>query len=200
MANKKVEEPEHVSSSSSESASDDEQHDEGAQQEQQDGEGSSCRSRQSRNEKKARKAVLRLGMKPMPEIVKVVIRKAKQAWFVLPKPDVFKSLSSDTYVIFGQAENMASQAHTEAAQRFTQGALPFGATDQSSMATGNVAAAKATAPAPSAATEEVDMEGVDPKDVELIVSQLRCSKSEAAKALRENNNDLVEAILHITAC
>ncbi|OEH80592.1 NAC domain-containing protein [Cyclospora cayetanensis] len=193
MANKKVEEPEHVSSSSSESASDDEQHDEGAQQEQQDGEGSSCRSRQSRNEKKARKAVLRLGMKPMPEIVKVVIRKAKQ-------PDVFKSLSSDTYVIFGQAENMASQAHTEAAQRFTQGALPFGATDQSSMATGNVAAAKATAPAPSAATEEVDMEGVDPKDVELIVSQLRCSKSEAAKALRENNNDLVEAILHITAC
>lgn len=32
---------------------------------------------------------------------------------MLPKPDVFKSLSSDTYVIFGQAENMASQAHSK---------------------------------------------------------------------------------------
>lgn len=77
MANKKAEEPEHVSSSSSESGSDDEQHD-GAQQGQQEGEGSPSRSRQSRNEKKARKAVSRLGMKPMPEIVKVVIHKTKQ--------------------------------------------------------------------------------------------------------------------------
>lgn len=200
MANKKVEEPEHVSSSSSESGSDDEQHD-GAQQEQQDGEGSPCRSRQSRNEKKARKAVLRLGMKPMPEIVKVVIRKAKQAWFVLPKPDVFKSLSSDTYVIFGQAENMASQAHTEAAQRFTQGALPFGSTDQASAASGAAAvAATNAADATAADTEEVDMEGVNPRDVQLIVSQLRCTRAEATKALRDNGNDIVEAILQITAC
>lgn len=199
MANKKVEEPEHVSSSSSESGSDDEQHD-GAQQEQQDGEGSPCRSRQSRNEKKARKAVSRLGMKPMPEIVKVVIRKAKQAWFVLPKPDVFKSLSSDTYVIFGQAENMASQAHTEAAQRFTQGALPFGTTDQANATSGAAVAAAKAAAATTAKPEDVDMEGVDPKDVQLIMSQLRCTPEEAAKALRDNNNDIVEAILQISAC
>lgn len=32
---------------------------------------------------------------------------------MLPKPDVFKSLSSDTYIIFGQAEGMASQAHSK---------------------------------------------------------------------------------------
>lgn len=201
MANKKVEEPEHISSSSSESGSDDEQHD-GAQQEQQDGEGSPCRSRQSRNEKKARKAVLRLGMKPMPEIVKVVIRKAKQGWFVLPKPDAFKSLSSDTYVIFGQAENMASQAQTEAAQRFTQGALPFGTTDQTNATSGAaaIAAAKAAAAAAVKPGELVDMAGVDPKDVELIVTQLNCSSAVAAKALRDNNNDIVEAILQISAC
>ncbi|CDJ38058.1 hypothetical protein, conserved [Eimeria tenella] len=78
MANKKAEEPEHISSSSSDSGSEDEQKGEGAQQEQKEGEGSPSRSRQSRNERKARKAILRLGMKPMPDIVKVVIRKAKQ--------------------------------------------------------------------------------------------------------------------------
>lgn len=94
MANKKAEEPEHISSSSSDSGSEDEQKGEGAQQEQKEGEGSPSRSRQSRNERKARKAILRLGMKPMPDIVKVVIRKAKQVRLRRNLPDLpLKSLS-----------------------------------------------------------------------------------------------------------
>lgn len=66
-----------VSSSSSDSGSEDELQD-SPQQEQQGGDGSPNRSRISRNEKKARKAVLRHGMKQIPDIVKVVLRKAKQ--------------------------------------------------------------------------------------------------------------------------
>lgn len=89
----------------------------------------------------------------------------------------------------------------EAAQRFTQGALPFGSTDQASAASGAAAVAATKAAAATAAdTEEVDMEGVNPRDVQLIVSQLRCTRAEATKALRENDNDIVEAILQITAC
>lgn len=36
-----------------------------------------------------------------------------QILFVVPKPDVYKSLASDTYVIFGEAkiEDLNSQAH-----------------------------------------------------------------------------------------
>ena len=34
-----------------------------------------------------------------------------QAWFVVSKPDVYKSMNGDTYVIFGQAESMTPQAH-----------------------------------------------------------------------------------------
>lgn len=88
----------------------------------------------------------------------------------------------------------------EAAQRFTQGAMPFGATEQASAASGAaaVAAAKA-AGTTTGTTEEVDMTGVDPKDVQLIVSQLRCTTEEAVKALRDSDNDLVEAILQLSA-
>lgn len=76
-ASKTEERVKEVSSSSSDSGSEDEQQD-SPQQEQQGGDGSPSRSRISRNEKKARKAVLRHGMKQVPDIVKVVLRKAKQ--------------------------------------------------------------------------------------------------------------------------
>ena len=79
--------------------------------------------------------------------------------------------------------------------------MPFGAADQATSRGAAVAAAMASAK-PSNADEgkgEVDLSGVDPGDVQLIVSQLRCTEQEAAKALRENNNDIVEAILQITA-
>lgn len=81
MTHKKAEDREPLSSSSSDSGSDDEQQGEETQKEEQqagDGSQGSSRYRQSRNERKARKAVMKLGMKPMPDIVKVVIRKAKQ--------------------------------------------------------------------------------------------------------------------------
>lgn len=131
MANKKVEEPEHVSSSSSESGSDDEQHD-GAQQEQQDGEGSPCRSRQSRNEKKARKAVLRLGMKPMPEIVKVVIRKAKQVsavsapqrGHVLPR-FVFPAIVLNTFSSRSAGQTISQQRKCAAESTGSCAGTPF---------------------------------------------------------------------------
>ncbi|CDJ69572.1 nascent polypeptide-associated complex alpha chain, putative [Eimeria necatrix] len=194
MANKKAEEPEQISSSSSDSGSEDEQKAEGAQQEPKEGEGSPSRSRQSRNERKARKAILRLGMKPMPDIVKVVIRKAKQSWFVIAEPDVYKSTSTDAYVVFGHAEGVATQAHSEAAQRFTQGAVGFGGGE------GAAAAAAAAAKEEGALGSPAEnFEGVNKRDLDLIVSQLGCSRERAIDALKKHNNDLVEAILDITA-
>ena len=43
-----------------------------------------------------------------------------QILFVISKPDVFKSPTSDTYVIFGEAkiEDLSSQLQTQAAEQF----------------------------------------------------------------------------------
>merc|ERR1712014_523251 len=83
--------------------------------------GQGEKSKQNRSEKKSRKAVSKLGMKPVPSIVRVTVKKSKTILFVISKPDVHKSPNSDTYVIFGEAkiEDLSAQAKTSAAQQFT---------------------------------------------------------------------------------
>merc|ERR1712216_946706 len=78
-----------------------------------DGDAAS-RAKQSRSEKKSRKAMQKLGMKPVPGIMRVTVKKSKNILFVIPKPDVFKSPASDTYIIFGEAkiEDLSAQAQT----------------------------------------------------------------------------------------
>lgn len=62
------------------------------------------KAKQSRSEKKARKAVSKLGLKIVAGVTRVTIRKSKNILFVISKPDVFKSPGSDTYLVFGEAK------------------------------------------------------------------------------------------------
>merc|ERR1711970_1452051 len=71
-----------------------------------DGEG---RGKQSRSEKKSRKAMQKLGMKPVPGIIRVTVKKSKNILLVIKTPDVFKTSSDNpkspaTYIVFGKAE------------------------------------------------------------------------------------------------
>merc|ERR1740121_104740 len=77
--------------------------------------------KQNRAEKKCRKAVSKLGMKPVAGIVRVTVKKMKNILFVISKPDVYKSGNSDTYIIFGEAkiEDLAAQ---QQANHFRQAA------------------------------------------------------------------------------
>ena len=60
--------------------------------------------RQSRSEKKSRRAILKLGLKQIMGINRVTIRKSKNILFVIAKPEVFKSPASETYIVFGEAK------------------------------------------------------------------------------------------------
>merc|ERR1719399_830353 len=57
--------------------------------------GEGEKSKQNRQEKKSRKAVQKLGMKPVPGIVRVTVKKSKNILFVIAKPDVHKAPTSD---------------------------------------------------------------------------------------------------------
>merc|ERR1711862_897258 len=46
--------------------------------------------------------------------------------------------------------------------------------------------------------EVLDETGVEPKDVELVMSQAACSRAKAVKALKENDGDLVNSIMSLT--
>ncbi|KAK1291417.1 Nascent polypeptide-associated complex subunit alpha-like protein 1 [Acorus calamus] len=146
------------------------------------------RSKQSRSEKKSRKAMLKLGMKPIPGVSRVTVKKSKNILFVISKPDVFKSPTSDTYVIFGEAkiEDLSSQLQTQAAEQFK-------APDLSHMM------AKPESSAMLAQDDEdVDETGVEPKDIELVMTQAGVSRSKAVKALKAADGDIVTAIMELT--
>jgi len=44
----------------------------------------------------------------------------------------------------------------------------------------------------------VDETGIDPRDIELVVVQADCSRSAAVAALRNNDLDIVNAIMELT--
>lgn len=147
-------------------------------------------NKQNRSEKKARKAMAKLGMKPVPNIYRVTVKKSKNILFVISKPDVFKSPSSDTYIIFGEAkiEDLSAQAQSAAAEQFRS----------PDMSSAFQASAASSASKGSAADEDVDDTGVDAKDIELVISQASCTRAQAIKALKNNDNDIVNAIMELT--
>ncbi|KAL9240249.1 hypothetical protein vseg_014491 [Gypsophila vaccaria] len=149
-------------------------------------------SKQSRLEKKSRKAMLKLGMKPITGVSRVTIKRAKNMMFFISKPDVFKSPHSETYVIFGEAkiEDLSSQLQTQAAQQFR---MP----DISSMIAKSEASAPTTA-AQEEEEEEVDETGVEPRDIELVMTQAGVSRTKAVKALKTSDGDIVSAIMELT--
>ena len=69
------------------------------------------KARQSRGEKKARKAMSKLGLKAVQGVTRVTIRKSKNILFVVNKPDVYKSPASDTYIVFGEAKVCACKMY-----------------------------------------------------------------------------------------
>ncbi|KAM7476828.1 hypothetical protein LguiB_024071 [Lonicera macranthoides] len=151
------------------------------------GQDASGRSKQSRSEKKSRKAMLKLGMKPIPGVGRVTVKKSKNILFVISKPDVLKSPNSDTYVIFGEAkiEDLSSQLQTQAAEQFK-------APDLSHMIS------KPESSAAAQEDEDVDETGVEPKDIELVMTQVGVSRSKAVKALKAAGGDIVSAIMELT--
>merc|ERR1711903_125664 len=162
--------------------------------EMEDGEEGSGKSKQSRSEKKSRKAMQKLGMKPVPGIVRVAVKKSKNILFVIKEPDVFKTNDSNpkgpqTFIVFGKAEieDLSQQATNAAVEQFK----PPAAGDSK----------------PAEAIDELDGDDdgdedagdLDENDIELVVKQAGVSRAKAIKALKLNDKDVVNAIMALSS-
>lgn len=112
-----------------------------------------------------------------------------QILFVISKPDVFKSPNSDTYVIFGEAkiEDLSSQLQSQAAEQFKAPNL-----------SNVMPKTEPVAVAQDDDDEDVDESGVEPKDIELVMTQAGVSRARAVKALKAADGDIVSAIMELT--
>uniref|UniRef100_A0ACD5WVI0 Uncharacterized protein n=1 Tax=Avena sativa TaxID=4498 RepID=A0ACD5WVI0_AVESA len=136
--------------------------------------------------------MMKLGMKPVTGVSRITIKRAKNILFVVSKPDVFKSPTSETYVIFGEAkiEDLSSQLQAQAAQQFRM-------QDLSKVMGG--AKPDAAAGAPADEEEEVDETGIEARDIDLVMTQASVSRAKAVKALKAHDGDIVSAIMELTA-
>mmetsp|Transcript_27574 Transcript_27574/g.90208 ORF Transcript_27574/g.90208 Transcript_27574/m.90208 type:complete len:195 (+) Transcript_27574:147-731(+) len=152
-----------------------------------DGSGGKSQGKQSRSEKKSRKAMQKLGMKAVTGVQRVTIKKSKNILFVISEPDVFKSPASDTHIIFGEAkiEDMSAQAQTQAAEQFKTPDL-------------SAVEEKASIMPVEEDEGEVDETGMEAKDIELVMTQAHVSRAKAVAALKANKCDIVSAIMELT--
>jgi len=167
----------------------------------------------SRNEKKARKSIAKLGLTKVPGITRVTLRRPKNILFVINNPEVYKSPTSNTYIVFGEAkiEDLNSQAQASAAQQLAaQESHDHAGHDHAghdhsghdhshshgkgkAIDTGDDKAADDEDDG-----EEVDATGLEDKDIELVMTQASVSRNKAVKALKENDNDIVNSIMALS--
>lgn len=147
---------------------------------------------QSRGEQKARKAILGLGLKPVEGVTRVTFTRGQANVYAIANPEVFKSVNSDTHIVFGemQAEDMAAKQAAFAQQMAAETEGQEG--EAPALVEGEAAAAAEDD------DEEVDATGVEDKDIELVVTQANVSRNKAIKALKNNENDVVNAIMELT--
>ncbi|EME89095.1 uncharacterized protein MYCFIDRAFT_201783 [Pseudocercospora fijiensis CIRAD86] len=155
----------------------------------------------SRNEKKARKAIAKLGLKHVEGITRVTLRRPKNILFVISNPDVYKSPSSNnTWIIFGEAkiEDLNSQAQASAAQQLAAQSAHEASHNHAADGEGKGKAVEdKKAEEEEDDGEEVDDTGLESKDIELVMAQANVSRKKAVKALKENDNDIRSAALKI---
>ncbi|GAO19390.1 uncharacterized protein UV8b_02132 [Ustilaginoidea virens] len=159
----------------------------------------------NRNEKKARKAIEKLHLTRVPGITRVTLRRPKNILFVINNPEVYKSPNSNTYIVFGEAkiEDVNATAQQAAAAQMAA------ANAEAEHAGHNHSESSKAAESGDAKKddddddddddgEEVDAEGLEDKDIELVMTQANVSRKKAVKALIENDNDIVNSIMALS--
>ncbi|KAK0703559.1 nascent polypeptide-associated complex subunit alpha [Lasiosphaeria miniovina] len=152
----------------------------------------------SRNEKKARKAMEKLHLTRVPGITRVTLRRPKNILFVINNPEVYKSPNSNTYIVFGEAkiEDLNASAQAAAAQQLASqtGEHDHAGHDHA----GHSHSHDHEKEEDDDDGEEVDAEGIEDKDIELVMAQASVSRKKAIKALKENDNDIVNSIMALS--
>jgi len=153
------------------------------------GDAEDAAGKQTRAQKKMMKAMSKLNLKHVPGIMKVVMRRKGNILFSIHGGEVYKAPGSDTYIVFGEAqpEDLISASQRNAVKNITK------ATE---------AAKKPEIieedPAAEEDDETIDTEGVEEKDIELVMQQAGVTRGKAVKALKKNSNDIVNAIMELT--
>lgn len=165
-----------------------------------------------KNEKKARDAIKKLGLKQIKGISRVTFKQRGNLIYAIDSPDVYRS-PAGTYVVLGEAkvddmnQRYAEQAAAQAAAEENGEHSHEGhdhdhdhAHEEADKSPEAITAdlEKATIQEVEEDDGDVDETGLDPKDISIIVDQTQVSRAKAVKALKKHEGDMVNAIMELS--
>jgi nascent polypeptide-associated complex subunit alpha len=113
--------------------------------------------------------------------------------FVVSQTDVYKSAANDLHIVFGEikVEDLNNQAAAMNAAQQLPSDIPEAMNENDEEIPQLVDEEEGD--------EEVDEEGLEQKDIELVIQQANVSRAKAVKALKENDSDIVNAIMALSS-
>lgn len=147
----------------------------------------------NRGEKKFKKAMSKMGLKPVTGINRVTIKKGKAFVISIDDPDVWKTPGNEnSYIIFGKPNMDGLQTGQNEINQFKTPVVPETSEEP------KVEAPATEAPKVEEATEDLNEEGLTPDNIKMVIEYTKCTRAEAVKALRETGDDSVNAIMKLT--
>jgi nascent polypeptide-associated complex subunit alpha len=148
---------------------------------------------QNKAEKKVRKAMEKLNMKPVENVETVAMKKMPGSqMIVIPRPQVYKSGGggSETYFVFGKigSDQPVAEPAPSAPLTSNNGIIPD-EDDEGPPAL--------TPAAPASTGAPVSASGHSEKDIQLVMSQASVDREKAIAALLRNEGDIVNSIMDL---
>jgi nascent polypeptide-associated complex subunit alpha len=151
-----------------------------------DGEhGESAAHKASKGEKKFKKAIGKMGMKPVEGIERVTIKTAKDFVMYIDNPEVVTTGAAGSYIIFGEAKflDFSSQNASRLLDKMKE------------TQTAKKPESKTEPIKEEAEEEETEEAGDIPEEsINTIMEYASCSRAKAIKCLKKTKGDVVEAI------
>lgn len=123
----------------------------------------------------------------------MIMRKSQNVLLIINNPEVLKSPWSDTYIVFGDltVKDLSKQSQVKAAKDIKKTNLMIASGGEST----NQPVQKKENKADGG---ELDYQGVNELDVDLVLKQVKVTRRQAVDALLKNDNDVIDAIMDLT--
>ncbi len=161
----------------------------------------------TRSEKKVKKAFLKIGMKPLSGITRVTLKRRDKFVFYVDTPEILKSgTSENSYVILGELKMLDQGAGPGRAGGFKPDVHETHAHAGHDHSAHGPVKEEGEKEEPKAEKVDViedeaniDTEGLNPDNREMVMQHSSCTKAQAVRALREANGDLVTAVMKVSS-
>ena len=144
----------------------------------------------NRGEKKCRKALIKIGMKPFNGVTRCTVKRRDGMIFAMNDPEVLISEDGKSFAVFGELkiEDPNTRLQQAEAKQFAESQLAQAQAQASQ-------AAKTAEPSNEAPEDET---GVTPGHIDMVIDHTGCTRNEAIRALKAHNDDMINAVMSMT--